>query len=651
MRRRLVALVIVAAALGGACKSAPNMKAGGGFFDLPWPNDVRKAADGSIDLTGAPGSWNGLVSAIFSKGAVATKGFGANAASYFTFSAPLAAWSLPTPQSSTGTGSPLQIVNIDPGSPRYGERVPVSANFKPTGSMLRPFNLLTVLPYPGFVLEEDTTYAVVLFTGLRDSSGGQIQRAPLVDRLASPWTADTGFTQERFDALAAQRSAVMSYVAAETSWATNQVAAFTVYTTQQVTPEMDAVAAAVEALPAPGVTSANVMTACGPSPVARIQGKVALPRWQQGASPYISAGGEIAVGPGGQALLGGWEEADYEIVFPCTTAPAAGWPVIVEGDGTGAWFTSASSFVNRYFPPPYQLRYAVISVSPYMTGARRDPAIDDLADELARLGIPISPDDLESMAYFNFLNPVAGRNNQRQGAADHMWLKRVARGFSLPGGPAGAPSDLTTDDSLVTFYGHSQGSVSGPLLLAEDPEFAGAFLSAPGAGLYHALVHRGDVRPLIDAVLLAPSGELDEFHPVVQIMQTLAEAGDAANYAGAIQTPHVVMTEGVDDGCSVRETAEHGAAAAGFPVADPPLLAVFAIQTLQGRAPVALPAAGNDAGRTRVLLQLDAGHFGVQANPQLVREFFDDLLDTGTPTVPAGPFTATSDAQCIRYDP
>jgi hypothetical protein len=112
--------------------------------------------------------------------------------------------------------------------------------------------------------------------------------------------------------------------------------------------------------------------------------------------------------------------------------------------------------------------------------------------------------------------------------------------------------------------------VPAPIGLSMTSRYkAGAMLVAPGGGLYHAVVYRNDVAPVMNMLLglgFVSQSELDEFHPVVHALQSLSEDGDAANYADEMmaRSPHVVMTAGVDDGCSVFEGAAHIAAATGM---------------------------------------------------------------------------------------
>src|SRR6185503_142371 len=105
--------------------------------------------------------------------------------------------------------------------------------------------------------------------------------------------------------------------------------------------------------------------------------------------------------------------------------------------------------------------------------------------------------------------------------------------------------------------------------------------SAGGAGFYHSIVHRGDVRGLVDGLLGAQPGELDMFHPVLQALQTVAEIGDAANYAGRVDAAHVVLIGGRIDGCSPLETIAHLGTALGLPVAHPVYHPVFGTAALE----------------------------------------------------------------------
>ncbi|MFN8105451.1 MAG: hypothetical protein U0U69_13410 [Acidimicrobiia bacterium] len=633
MLRQLVAVVLAGVALA-ACNVRPNMTPGGpgGFFATPWPNDVRTRADGTIDLGGFPGRWNGIVNSVMQKGEVATRGFGPNASAYFTFDGPLDTSSLPTPTGSLADDSPVVLVNVDPDSPRRGDRTPVQVDFRAAPSFYRPANLLSVMPYPGFPLDDATTYAVVLRRGLRNTSGAAVSRAAYLSRIDHPWSADAGYPQDVFERLQEQWQAVKELVDP------GDVLAFTAYTTQTITPTMEAIQAASEELPLPSPRDVHVVADCsyGGGRVT-LDGVADLPRWQAGKSPYLDTGGNVVV-VDAKAVKQADETVHFRAVFPCGTPPPGGWPVVTHIDGTGANYDRASDFVDTYFAPPAQLDVAVFSIAPVFSGDRADPGLAELSRRLAALGVNLAGFDLTELAFYNFFNPVAGRDNQLQQAADASFLRRLASVFTATvdsGG--GVPVTLTTDPGRVMYSGHSQGSTSVAPALAVDPGFSAAFLSSAGAGLYHAIIHRGDIRPLVDALLFTNRTELSEAHPIVQVLQTLAEGGDSANYASAILTPNVLMTNGMDDGCQPREAAFHLATAAGFDVATPVLKPVPGIEDLLGRAPLDRPISGNlGDGRTGAIVEIEGGHFVSRTNPELVRGWVDSWAATGHAVVDAG---------------
>ncbi|MCC7075746.1 MAG: hypothetical protein IT198_01340 [Acidimicrobiia bacterium] len=658
MRTRLrhTLLVLLLAGLAVACKGQVNMDPGGpSFLSFPWPNDTRVNPDGSLDLSGHPGAWHSLLSDIVSTGAAGTRGFGSSAGVFFSVTAPVAAWSIPSMDDSTADGSSVMLVDIDAASPDYGRRVPVETEYEAFPGLYGVPNTLSIVPAFGVPLREGTTHAAILFSGLRDTTGQPLQRSTLIPKLESPWAPSTGVDEATFMALQTQWEAVKTYVEAETEWAAADVVGFTVYTTQSVTPKMEAIAASMTALPDPEPSGIEVVRACAsPEDTAVVHGKIGLPVWMTGVSPYIDQGGDVVVGPDGRAVVQGTETISFEAAFPCRAAPPDGWPALVTVNGTGADFKRAGRLVDEVWGA-VPTGYAVFSIAPTLSGDRLPPELlAEAKAQLTRLGYGAIADYVlgqDGVLYFNFFNGVAGKNNQRQQAADIIWASRLARAFEMSGTPVGAASDLSTDDATLGYFGHSQGAVPAPIAFAVDGTFDAALLSAPGAGFIHSILHRRDIRQLVNAILLFGGGELDDHHILAHIVQTLSEEGDPTVYATDMKVPNIVMTEGILDGCSIREAAEQLAGAARFPVAEPVLRPPFVIDEILGLPHVTLPAAGNTAEGTRLLLQLDAQHFGVQANPQLVRTFFDTLLEDGVPTVPAGPFAPERNTgQCLRWD-
>lgn len=600
----------------------------GGFFAMPWPNDTRLSGDGTMDLVGFPFTdQNPLMRAILSAGAGVTEGFGINSATYFQTSSILDPASLPSVETTMTTASPILLVPLDePSAPP----VPLLIDFHESGSVSRPDNLLTLLPYPGHPLNEQARYAAVITDGVLDSGGEALIRSPLLDELDDPWSPLKPVNSARWTALREQRDAVYAYVEANTPWAASDVVAFSVFTTQDATGDMEAIAAAVEDLPDPQPLSISEGTCAGPAGDTRITGTVELPLWQEGERPYVLSGGDIVVGPDGKAVQQGTETVDFELAIPCGEAPPEGWPILVFMDGTGA---GANADDISYFGST-DLPYAVGSVAPLYSGDRTVP------------GLPTE------LLFFNFLNPEAGRTNQLQQAADNLFLERMMEGLSFDGEELAAAGIVETNDEVVVVSGHSQGALTVPHALAVEDDLDGGILSSGGGGFYHALVHRGDTRPLVESLLGFPGEELDMFHPVLNALQAIAERGDAAVYGPHVEEAHVLAITGIQDGCSPLETQSHLATAAGWEVAHPLYFPVFGSASAE-TSTVDFPVSSNlPDGRTAVEVQLDTGHYGSSSHPELALSFLESLADGGTPVVEEPPeFISTPAFPCLRHDP
>jgi hypothetical protein len=291
----------------------------------------------------------------------------------------------------------------------------------------------------------------------------------------------------------------------------------------------------------------------------------------------------------------------------------------------------------------------VFSVAPLYSGDRLVPAAP--------------PFDTSEFQFYNHLNPLAGRTNQLQQAADVLWLERLTHAFTVSPAETAGGVDGRFDTSTVVLGGHSQGAGTVPLSLAvAPPNVQGGFMSAAGAGLYHSIVHRGDVRALVDGLLGAQPGEIDMFHPYPQVLQTFAEVADPANYASAVTTD-VALTAGLRDGCTSIETSTHLAQALGIPIVNPqarqPLFGPEILAQVPSYtspfepAVVTTPVSQNlPDGRTAAVVEIDTGHFGARAYPAIGRSFIDSIATGGSivinpgPTPPVAPGT-----QCPRFDP
>src|SRR4051812_39857901 len=138
---------------------------GDDFYALPFPNDHWRTAAGTLDLSLFP--THSSIAEQYRVAAQSLDGFGLNSAIFVRFDGELDPMSLPDPAASTQPGASVYLVDIDSASAHLGVRTPVIAHFRPDGTETMGKNRLVVRPYPGFPLDEGTTYALVVTDRVR----------------------------------------------------------------------------------------------------------------------------------------------------------------------------------------------------------------------------------------------------------------------------------------------------------------------------------------------------------------------------------------------------------------------------------------------------------------------------------------------------
>src|SRR2546423_10371759 len=102
------------------------------FYNLPFPNDLRRHADGTLDMSQFP--THSLIVDQYRMVAETLDGFSLNGAMFARFSGPLDQASLPDPAGSMQPGASVYVVNIDAASPSFGARTPIIAHFREDGT-------------------------------------------------------------------------------------------------------------------------------------------------------------------------------------------------------------------------------------------------------------------------------------------------------------------------------------------------------------------------------------------------------------------------------------------------------------------------------------------------------------------------------------
>jgi hypothetical protein len=595
---RALPVLVVAACSSSSGTTALFAHAGSDFYELPYPNDLRRHDDGTLDLSKFP--TNSMLVDTYRMDAEQLDGFSLNGAAFARFSGPLDETSLPDPAGSTMPGASVYLVNL-----MTGDKTPIIAHFRADLTNTIGPNRLAVRPFPGFGLDEGTTYALVITSRVHDMAGAPIEA-----------------TSEFRSTLASAHSyaALRDYLAANP----DDVMSAAVFTTQHATNIGPAIRLGVFGTPAP---IAAGITAGPSSPEYSVfTGTYSQPNFQTGDVPYSTSGGEIQVGSDGAAIVQRTEPMRFALTFPPGPVPANGFPICIYAHGTGGDYES-------FIQDGTGMRLAAQGIATIST------------DQV--LHGPRNPGGNPELDFFNFSNPLAARDNALQGAADAWSQMRLALGMSFADGTG---RTIHFDSANVFFFGHSQGGLTGPPFIAFEPAVKGAVLSGTGGMLYLSLLYKTSPTPIVDLIAaVTRDNPMDEDNPTLALTQMWIERADGANYAKLmVRNPpagnlakNIFQTEGFTDTYAPNPTIEAFATAIGGDIVQTTAAKQLDGLMLRGRTIVAPPIMNNENGATGVLAQYnqapdDDGHFvvfDIPAAQAQSSQFLGTLARTGTATV------------------
>ncbi len=607
------------------------------FFTLPWPNDVRLDPDGTVNLEGFPTD-NALVSVYLSVFDKEVRGWGTNSAIYFRFSAGLDASSLPATAAETLLpDASAYLVDVDPDSPDYATRVPVEVIYGAAAGEYIGSNHLVLRPVAGFTLREATTYAAILDRTVRDGNDRPLRKALDFAYVMR----DTAPEDPALEAAWQGYAPLRAYLADQSIEPTDVLNA-AVFTTQRIVDTMVRLRAAVyRDMDAPPALPADLAyTGSGPG-YHVYEGTYEAPVYQHGEVPYATEGGEFVFDAAGDPVLARTEPIRFALSVPMGDMPALGWPIVLYAHGTGGSYRSfinadvARDLARIYVDGEVLAQAAVIGIDQVLHGTRCNVAA-------------CNPE----LNFFNFQNPIAGRDNVRQGALDNVQLLRLVEAMDTASAPeTGAP--IRFDPEQIHFFGHSQGGLTGPPFLAVEPKIKSAVLSGAGGNMILSLLAKTAPVNIPDLMqlLLGEEDPLTATHPVLSLIQFFIEPADPLNYGRTfIHEPladmapkHIFVSQGWTDHYTPPLLTEALAVAIGLELVSPwiedqPRLILGGQTTGLNR-----PVTGNLLGGsvTGVMLQYlswgDAdGHFVVFDNPnanQDYRHFLGTAIRDGIPTV------------------
>lgn len=566
------------------------------FYNFPYPHALRLATDGTPDLTGFPApkrekactlpstnnpTLNTLLGAIdpdrYVKDLVSVtdkqaKGFSLNPGVFFRFNQPLHEALVPPVSSTILPGSPYIFVNIDKNSKQRGQRVPVVVN---TGlkSRFLPDTVVVMRPLPGFVLQPNTTYAAVILTSAYDQQGW-----PLVPPDALLALAQSNPPQDQgLQKLYPSYQPMFALLKEKWNIEPKQVAAATVFTTGDPLAEQKKLQEFIaKDMPAPQAPknlkcSGNSAT----TPYITCTGTYEAPQFQKGTSPYLDAdSGYFTYDAQGKP---NYQMADLRIAITIPkrymepgSPQQRPIPIVMYGHGTGGSYTTYIS--NNTARILANSGIAGFGIDQAVNGERTTTLAGTKLDFL----------------FFNALNLPAARDNVRQSALDYYWQARYIPTLQIKY----QGHTFVFDPQRIWFMGHSQGGLTGPLVLAFENSVKAAYLSAPGGFLIHTLLYKTQpaepilLPAVIDYILCDEKKSISVFHPILSLVQNFFDPADPVNYTppildGSRSPIQLLMTEGLTDQYAPPQVFEPLAIAMGLPLLGPEHQAVEGLRIRQ----------------------------------------------------------------------
>lgn len=612
------------------------------FFKLPFPNDARVRADGTLDLDDFPRPGPSilgvdLVDLYADALSEDFEGFSPVANVSFRFSKELDFATI------GGAGENVHYVDVtDPASPDFGSDRGRSYSYSTGAGLYECQHVFDVAPQRHDPLLPGRTYAVYLTSAIRSTVG----EAPVQDEDLAAVLGATEPTDPTLARVWQQYASFRTYLAQEGMTAAD-IAIVTVFTVQPATTPMLELAAAVEAAPLPALadlTLCDGQTAspceiagdpdrvCGDSAGSywEIHGRLTIPNYQQGTLPYDvpAMGGQIDFDGSGDPVQAGTLDVCFALTVPKSTAPGTGWPLVVHAHGTGGSFNAAVANGIAEELATASAPMATLTFDGVGHGERRGAS-------------PRDPDSL----VFNVINPRAARDNHLQGAVDVLQALRVAQVATFSVGAVG----VDFDPAKTYYFGHSQGSNVGIPAIATSGLASAAVFSGAGSYLTDGIMNKTspvDAKAGLSALL---GEELSGGHPVMTIWQTFFDRIDPLHFdplviarpPAGVPSKHVFLSWGQGDTYSPESTMNVTARAMRLPIAEP------VVTTVNGLSTIARPVSGNRTGgdgaaRTGAMFQYAPatdydGHFVATRHADAIEDwtaFLVSIATSGTPTVP-----------------
>ncbi len=543
------------------------------FFQLPFPNDVRKEGT-SLDLSGFPTPGDALLG--FDPVQRYVDAVEANNDGWGMYQAVLLRFSGRLDFDSLQQAGSVALVDLTDG---VGLGLFWSYGIGRTNYICH--NRMAIRRSEGRTFHPGHTYATYVTTQVTAEGGAVVGRPADLVALLSATAPGDGAVLDHYGKYAPLRQ-YLADNAIDPNGILN-ASVFTVgnprRTVEQLRATIDAGAMPVAtnwtrcdtgvASPCPDATGGRACQAADPD-FHELHALVELPIFQRGTAPYLQEadGGDLQTNGGAPELVR-TEQVCMSLTVPTTPMPVGGFPTVVYAHGTGGHFRT---HVNNGVAKSLSLGVSDGQGNTVMAAVL---GIDQVQHGPRRNGSTEAPSDL----FFNFENPLAALGNPQQGAADQMALYRFVPSVDFPSAsPTGTPFNLT---SSIAFWGHSQGATHGAIA-TPYADWAGVVFSGQGGSLKDSLTTKSspvNIAGMIPFVLqdVSSQGKLPHgrHHPVMELLQLYIDGGDPVAYnnilalepLAPLEATHMFQLYGLDDTFTTSQTQSAYAGGTGAAMA------------------------------------------------------------------------------------
>ncbi len=590
------------------------------FFDLPFPDDLRRGDGAEEVFMGWPGATSQpLLELWFSAADELLDGWGLSSGIFAYFTDSLDPSTLPADADASvdfeGAYPSVFLVDVDGDSSERGEVYPITCQYREQeGSYHDARQVGCISPF-GVIRRPNTTYALVITDALLDEEGESVVPDEAMARLLAGLAVEGVDGQPYEDALA-----VVDELGVDSEAVTGMV----LFTTHDPSERLRRINAWYRELPTPSIDAELGLTVVESyDDFVVVEGYYDVPVIQEGERPYDHPpSGRILFDDQGDPEMVDDQSIRFFLTIPRAQAGERGYPTLFYLHGSGG---VADELLHRGARPDTDTPAPEGSgpggvVAPY--------GIAGFAADFNLHGMRHSPRDTTGLKLYNLVeNPRAAIDNFIIAANEVGLHARLMEGLEFDVDDVEGLAELMPEGVEVIHFdsdafaamGQSMGSTIGlPALTVDDRIDAGIFSGSGGVLIEVALE---SVRPVnVGAMLRLVLGyrsdeELDPYDPILSAVQHPWDLVDPVAHGRFLvdephpgQEPtHSLQHSGLDDGYFSPISRAAFSTALGGQLVEP-LLEEEALDQMRWRdldQVLELPVQGNSAGTTNVVTQYE----------------------------------------------